>query len=70
MRKGIEGRMRTKDFFPSQFFDILEGEMSIQDVAKKVKCSDVTAVKNLSILHGEGKVIKQWKYGMWIWRKK
>lgn len=62
--------MRSKDFFPQQFFDILEGEMSIKDIAKKVKCSDVTAEKNLKLLMNEGKVVKQWKYGMWIWRKK
>lgn len=62
--------MRTKDFFPSQFFSILEGEMSIQEIAKKLKCSETTAETNLKILMTEGKVIKEWKYGKWIYMRK
>lgn len=62
--------MRSKDFFPNQFFDILEGEMSIKVIAKKVRCSETTAETNLKILLGEGKVVKKWKYGKYIWMKK
>ncbi len=61
--------MRTKDFFPSQFLDILEGEMSIKDISKKFKCSETTVETNMKLLMNEGKVFKEWKYGMWIWRK-
>jgi len=36
--------MRTKDFVPSQFFDVLEDGMTIKSMAKKMKCSETTDV--------------------------
>lgn len=64
----VEG-MNKRYFHPSQFFDALEGEMSLKQISKKVGCSDTTSEKNLLILVEEEKVERLW-YGMWYFRRK
>lgn len=61
--------MRTKDFYPSLFYNILLEEMPLKKIAKKAKCSETTAENNLKILIQEGKVVRAWKYGMWIYKR-
>lgn len=62
--------MRTRDFYPSLFLEALSEEMSLKEIAKKVKCSETTAEYNLRILIQEEKAIRLWKYGMWYFRRK
>lgn len=62
--------MRGKDFLPSQFLAVLEGEMSTREIARKLRCSETTAEKNLKLLIGEGKVARRMKLGTILYRRR